>query len=437
MRIFRKTDVQYFAFFFIALLFFGTSAFSQQADLVRYVQPFSGTAASTTKASEHVEDKTERLANTIPAVGLPFGMTQWTPQTQITEQKCLAPYYYNNKKIYGFRGTHWISGSCTQDYGSFTVMPISGKLRTLWKDYGTDYSHDGEVATPAYYKTQLKKYNLTVEMTSSLRCAMLRITATKADSIYLLITPNSDRQKGYIKIDRAKGEISGYNPAYRLYQGLGQPAGFSGYFFIKIKKTILTSGTFSAGQLYKDQILSNKKDIGAYAGFKLKKGEQLLLSCGTSFTSIAEAKKNLNAEINAKNFNELKAKATATWEASLAQVKLQDKNERSKRIFYTALYHAQQHPRLFSDVSGAYPEFAGNKQTKRLKGADYYDDFSMWDIYRAQLPLMELLKPKLTGAFVNSLVLKGQQGNWLPIFPCWNSYTSAMIGDHTTAFIIS
>ncbi|KQS36080.1 GH92 family glycosyl hydrolase [Pedobacter sp. Leaf194] len=437
MRIFRKTDVQYFAFFFIALLFVGTSAFSQQADLVRYVQPFSGTAASTTKASEHVEDKTERLANTIPAVGLPFGMTQWTPQTQITEQKCLAPYYYNNKKIYGFRGTHWISGSCTQDYGSFTVMPISGKLRTLWKDYGTDYSHDGEVASPAYYKTQLKKYNLTVEMTSSLRCAMLRITATKADSIYLLITPNSDRQKGYIKIDRAKGEISGYNPAYRLYQGLGQPAGFSGYFFIKIKKTILTSGTFSAGQLYKDQILSNKKDIGAYAGFKLKKGEQLLLSCGTSFTSIAEAKKNLNAEINAKNFNELKAKATATWEASLAQVKLQDKNERSKRIFYTTLYHAQQHPRLFSDVSGAYPEFAGNKQTKRLKGADYYDDFSMWDIYRAQLPLMELLKPKLTGAFVNSLVLKGQQGNWLPIFPCWNSYTSAMIGDHTTAFIIS
>ena len=43
----------------------------------------------------------------------------------------------------------------------------------------------------------------------------------------------------------------------------------------------------------------------------------------------------------------------------------------------------------------------------------------------------------MTNDFVQSLVWKGQQGEWLPIFPCWNSYTSAMIGDHATAFIAS
>jgi predicted alpha-1,2-mannosidase len=36
-----------------------------------------------------------------------------------------------------------------------------------------------------------------------------------------------------------------------------------------------------------------------------------------------------------------------------------------------------------------------------------------------------------------SLVRKGQQGGWLPIFPCWNSYTCAMVGDHSIAFIAS
>ena len=35
----------------------------------------------------------------------------------------------------------------------------------------------------------------------------------------------------------------------------------------------------------------------------------------------------------------------------------------------------------------------------------------------------------------HSLVLKGQQGGWLPIFPSWNSYTAAMIGDHCIAMI--
>jgi putative alpha-1,2-mannosidase len=36
---------------------------------------------------------------------------------------------------------------------------------------------------------------------------------------------------------------------------------------------------------------------------------------------------------------------------------------------------------------------------------------------------------------VRSLILKYEQGGWLPIFPCWNSYTSAMIGDHGISVI--
>jgi predicted alpha-1,2-mannosidase len=97
---------------------------------------------------------------------------------------------------------------------------------------------------------------------------------------------------------------------------------------------------------------------------------------------------------------------------------------------------------LFSDVDGTYPKFSGRYELKKMASRHdvspaYYDDFSMWDIYRAQLPLMVILKPTLVNEFVQSLILKGEQGGWLPIFPCWNSYTAAMIGDHVTAFIAS
>jgi predicted alpha-1,2-mannosidase len=61
----------------------------------------------------------------------------------------------------------------------------------------------------------------------------------------------------------------------------------------------------------------------------------------------------------------------------------------------------------------------------------------MWDIYRVQLPLLEILQPAHVTQLVSSMILKGEQGGWLPIFPCWNSYTAAMIGDHVTAFIAS
>ncbi|WPQ62746.1 GH92 family glycosyl hydrolase [Chitinophaga sancti] len=396
----------------IACLFHG-SVSAQTSDLLRYVQPLSGTAASTTASSQKHGSGTESYANTIPAVGLPFGMTQWTPQTNTTENKCFPPYTYRDSLLTGFRGTHWLSGSCTQDYGSFTIMPITGHFTT---NYATPFSHDKEISTPAYYKLTLPA--VSTEITATLRCSMFQFTMEKTDSLYLLLTPNSDRQEGIVKINAYRHEITGYNPVHRIYQGWGEPAGFCGYFVMQIETV-------------------TPLDKSGYAAYYLQKGEQVRVRIGTSFTSIDNARKNLEAEIPDWDFAALKAKNEAVWNKALSQIQVETTREKDKRIFYTALYHAMQHPRLFNDVDGKYPRFAGDYQNERVSKGDYYDDYSMWDIYRAQLPLFEILQPKLVNDFVNSLVLKGQQGGWLPIFPCWNSYTAAMIGDHATAFIAS
>ena len=89
-----------------------------------------------------------------------------------------------------------------------------------------------------------------------------------------------------------------------------------------------------------------------------------------------------------------------------------------------------------NDVDGRYPSFAtGNPILTMADGSTYYDDYSMWDTYRALHPLITLLEPTKSGDMMQSLVLKAEQGGWLPIFPCWNSYTAAMIGDHCIAAI--
>ena len=190
-------------------------------NLIQYVQPLSGTASATTiSAIKHSEaGGTETNANTIPAVTLPFAMTQWTPQTRQTEIKCQPPYFYKDNMLSGFRGTHWLSGSCTQDYGSFTIMPVVGKLKTDAKKYAVPFSHSNEITSPAYYK--LTAGNIVSEITSTLRCGMMQFTMQQEDSLYLLVMPNSDKEKGFVKVDAAKGEIYGYNPAHRIYQGWG------------------------------------------------------------------------------------------------------------------------------------------------------------------------------------------------------------------------
>ncbi len=409
-------------------------SFSQS--LIQYVEPLSGTASSTTaSALKHSEAGSEGNANTIPSVGLPFAMTQWTPQTRTTENKCIPPYFYKDSLLSGFRGTHWLSGSCTQDYGSFTLMPVVGKLKTNVKNYSIYFSHNNEVSTPAYYKLTTK--NIVTEISSTLRCGIMQFTMLKDDSLYLLMMPNSDQLQGFIKIDATNGEVWGYNPVHRIYQGWGEPAGFNGWFYIKIEKTIRTKGTFSENEIFKIDSITNRKDIGAFAGFFLKKGEKLVIKIGTSFSSLEGAKKNLKYEIGDRNLSEIKTIADRKWEEALSQIKVYTNNEKNKRIFYTAMYHAMEMPRLYNDVDGTYPKFSGNYELMNSGKGDYYGDFSMWDVFRAQLPLQEILRPQMINNIVQSMIDKGQQGGWLPIFPCWNSYTSAMIGDHVTAFIAS
>ena len=405
--------------------------------LINYVNPITGTAPSTTLSAKLHGEGTEQFANTIPAVTLPFAMTQWTPQTNSSEQKCIAPYYYDKTSFSGIRGSHWLSGGCTQDYGSFTIMPITGKLETSLEQYQADFSHNQEISTPAYYGLTLDKYRLKVEVTATLRCAIIQFTALADDSLYILVIPNSDFNQGYVRINKKEREVIGYNPVHRIYQGKGNLAGFNGYFVVQLMDSFDKAGVFSNNEIFELDSIKNRKQVGAYIGLKVKKGSVICLKIGTSFSSIKEARNNLEAEINEKNFESVKDSAVLEWNKMLGQIVVETDNIKNKRIFYTAMYHAMQLPRLYSDHSGTYPRFAGNYQIEKLENGNYYDDFSMWDIYRAQLPLLEILKPTLINDLVKSLIIKSEQGGWLPNFPCWNSYTSAMIGDHGTAFISS
>ena len=301
-------------------------------NLLHYVQPLSGTAPSTTPAAlKHSEGGSEKNANTIPAVGLPFAMTQWTPQTRTTEVKCLPPYSYKDSMLSGFRGTHWLSGSCTQDYGSFTIMPLAGKLKTSVEEYAVPFSHADEITTPAYYK--LTARSIVTEMTSTLRCGMMQFTMLREDSFYVLVSPNSDKSKGFVKVDKIKGEVWGYNPAHRLYQGWGEPAGFNGWFYMKIDKAIANSGTYSGPRIFLLDSIINKPDAGGYIGFTLGKGEMLRIRIGTSFSSLEGAKANLAAEVGTKSFDEILSVSNHKWETALSQIKVQTNNEKDKRIF--------------------------------------------------------------------------------------------------------
>lgn len=412
----------------------------QEETLLPYVDTRVGTAPSATHTAGLFGKNTEEYGQTLPAVLEPNGMNFWTAQTQDTEVKCKAPYYYKDERIQGFRNSHWIVGGCTQDYGSMTLMPVSGTLKYLPQERGSLFSHQEETATPAYYSVLLKDYSIFAEMTGRSRSAIFRFTYNQPEGAYLIVNPNSDEGKGYIEIDTIQKQIRGYNPVHRIYQGWGEPAGYNGYFVIQYQDEIKEYGTFRGDSLYSSQThLTGGKGIGAYIRFKT--GNQpnsttILVKAASSFTDMEGAQRNLVTEIPHWDFDRTRQELTTIWEQKLSQITVQTNNRNDKEKFYGALYRASFLPRTFNDVDGRYPSFSTGQPIRQLAdGRNYYEDYSLWDTYRTLHPLINILTPKKAGDMMQSLVDKYDQGGWLPIFPCWNSYTAAMIGDHCIAVL--
>ena len=398
-----------------------------------------GTAQANTQTAGMFGKGSEEHGQTLPAVLIPNGQNFWTPQTQDTEQKCIAPYYYKDNLLQGFRNSHWIVGGCTQDYGSFTVAALGGNLRLQPEQRATRFSHADEVSHPHYYGVNLKDEHLKAELTALSHTSILRVTPDQDELVHLVINPNSDEGQGFIEIDTVNHVVYGYNPVHRIYQGWGESAGFSGHFVLAYNpKEVVDYGVFVGDNKLDRQLkVAGKPRIGAWLTFRGKAQQPMEWMTGSSFTSREGALNNLNGEnynYGGLDFYSMMQFAEDIWCERLHTIDVESRDTAKVNQFYGALYRASFLPREMSDVNGDYPEFSTGAIKHQFSGRrPVYGDFSMWDIYRAELPLYSLITPTLSGNMMQSLVNMYREGGWLPIFPCWNSYTAAMIGDHASA----
>ncbi len=383
-----------------------------------------GTAPSNTKTAGLFGKGSEEHGQTLPAVLVPNGQNFWTPQTRDTEKKCVAPYYYTDSLFQGIRNSHWIVGGCTQDYGSFTLAALGGKLRLKPEERATRFWHSDEISHPHYYGVRLPDEHLKMEVTATSHTAIFRITPEQDGPIHIVLNHNSDEGQGYLEINNADGIIYGYNPVHRIYQGWGEEAGFDGHYLLQAYDKIIDSGCDS---------------LCAWFTFEGKVNEPIILKASTSFTNKRGAENNFAFEAEGHDFESMMQQTAQQWIARLHTIDVEDTDIAKVNQFYGALYRCSFLPREMSDIDGSYPKFANGEivspLTSHLSPRKFYGDFSMWDTYRALHPLYTLIAPKESADMMQSLVTMYEQGGWLPIFPCWNSYTAAMIGDHCSAVL--
>lgn len=406
-------------------------------DVLR-INTMVGTAKAETSSAGMFGRGSEEQGQTLPAVLVPNGQNFWTPQTQATEEKCVAPFYYADTLFQGFRCSHWLVGGCAQDYGSFTIgFGIKGM--NLWDIIkGVSYEHENEESHPHRYALKLPNQGLKAEMTALSHAATIQLKTDRDTVVCIVLRPNSDRGEGFVEIDTNRRMLFAENQVYRIYQGWGERAGFSGHM-------VLSYGDLGNGEIVDFGILDEKngvqslitkgkgKGVAAYVMIRTGISRTLLLRGAGSFTDRDGCVANLIIETEdmTKSFEKMSEECADSWIERFHAVCVEDEDTALTTQFYGALYRSSFLPREMSDADGRYPVFASDGVIGRTKRHRVYGDFSMWDIYRAQLPLLYLIAPDMAGEMMESLVLMYREGGWLPIFPCWNSYTAAMIGDHS------
>jgi predicted alpha-1,2-mannosidase len=394
--------------------------------------PATATAASTnpTSASQSVVSDPASLVDpmvgtgsggavvgqvdTYPGASMPFGMLQWSPDT--TSRPDGGGYSYSDSAITGYSLTHFSGPGCAIA-GDFPILPLTGAIPADPTSASADFSHSTEAAHPGSYAVTAGGIRTQLAVTARTGVASFTYPATAQAQLLVKVADSADGGSSASFNTVGSSEITG---AVTSGHFCGQPDSYTIYFAARFSRPFTTSGTWGD---------TGSSVSGGYLTFNTEHGGTSIgMQVAVSYVSTAGALGNLAAGARTWSVGAVAAQATAAWNRQLGTIGISGGTRTQQQTFYTALYHASLEPSLFSDVNGAYLGFDG-KVHHVQPGHNQYADFSDWDIYRSEVPLLSTIDPSIASDMATSLVNDAAQGGALPKWPVANGYTGVMNGD--------
>ena len=389
--------------FLIAAL--GLASCAQPAaddNLTRYVDPRIGTGGH---------------GHVFVGANVPFGLVQLGPTSIPQEWDWTSGYHESDSTVIGFSHTQ-LSGTSIDDLFDLTVMPDVGEVtcaRGTEEDPASGLwsyaDRTKEVVRPGYYSVPLVRYGITAEMTATSRVGFHRYTFPAADDAAVIF----DLENGgcWDKATETHIEPSGDSRLVGWRYSTGWAKDQRVWFVAEFSRPFTSFE--QVGEHY------------ARVNFATAEGEQLMLKVALSPVSIEGAEANLAAELPGWDFDATAAAADAAWNAQLAKVKVTTQDEVARRIFYTGLYHTMVAPSEFCDENGDYRGADG--AVHHNPGHTTYTTFSLWDTYRAAMPLMTILHPDRMPDIVNTMLAIADEQGRLPVWHLWGNETDCMVGN--------
>jgi predicted alpha-1,2-mannosidase len=370
--------------------------------------------------------------NTFPGAAAPFGMLDWSPDT--TSRPASGGYSYTDDATIGLSVTHASGAGCGIE-GDLPILPTVGALGANPTASTEPFTHADESAHPGSYSTVLgtgaSQVGVAVATTTRTGIGQFAYPAGSAGNVLFKVGDSQADVTAASVAITGGDEVTGSITEGRFCD---MPNSSTLYFAARFDQPFAGYGTWNGSAVTAGSAAASGQDSGAYVSFDTSAAATVDMQVSISYVSVANAEGNLAAEQHGWNEAAVAAQTRAQWRSLLSQIRIGGGTSAQQSEFYTALYHAMLDPATFSDANGQYMGVDGAVHTAS-RGQAQYTDFSGWDVYRSEIPLLATLAPKQTGAMAQSLVDDAEQGGWLPKWPVADGYTGMMGGDSADAIL--
>lgn len=361
----------------------------------------------------------------------PFGMAKLAPTTNAYgSYGSWHPNGYDDRhtSIEGFAHYHEFQ------IGGVVTIPTTGELKTVPgalnnpdSGYRSRFDKATETATPGYYSVILSDYDIKAELTATDRVGYHRYTYPQSETSRILFDighpqgesgPVTDTEITY---DPATNSISGFFECYCRYASeYSDPDNrYKAYFYAQLSKPVESVGTYRDSLVYAGQTSITGAGTGMYVEFPTQQDEVVEMQVGLSYTSMANAKMNLESETQGMNFDRVRAGARDCWNEMLSRIDVEGGKDTDKTKFYTGLYHVLLGRGIASDVDGSYITY--DKKVARIpSGPDgiplynHHNTDGIWGGFWNLTQVWTLAYPEIFDEYVRStLDFSRHTGGWM------------------------
>ena len=363
--------------------------------------------------------------NNYPVIALPWGMNFWTPQTGKNGDGW--QYTYTADKIRGFKQTHQPS-PWMNDYGMFSLMPITGEAVFDEEKRASWFSHKAEIAKPYYYRVYLADYDITTEIAPTERAAMFRFTFPQEEMSYVVL--DAYDRDSYVQIQPEKNRIVGYTTR----NSGGVTKDFKSWFIIDFgSRSFDYTSVTDSKEIFTDRKELKDNHTGAIVGFRTGHRDVITARVASSFISLEQAERNLN-ELGKKSFDEIASDGRKIWNDVLGRIQVEGGSEEQMRTFYSCLWRSLHFPRRFYEIDDKGNPIHYSPYNGQILPGYLFADTGVWDTFRCLFPFLNLVYPSMNEQMQAGLVNAYLESGYLPE---WSSpgHRDCMIGQNSASVV--